>query len=177
MRIPRLTNSLRQGFSLPEVAISLGIAATALLTLVSLLPFGLNTLRDAGNKQAESRIIQSVIDGYQTGSWVTEHPENGGTTNPQERIFFFDQTGTELPDGADTECNYVARVLIDEAPSLKGDVSSNQYLRQLMVRITDRPVDYKKILSDDDHAAGGYRESNVLIALLNQTGLISDTGL
>jgi len=151
---------------------SLGIAATALLTLISLLPFGLNTLREAGNKQTESRILESVVESCRTAPWFSQSSGAGGSpvAAPQVNTFFFDQTGTELEDAADIDCNYVVRVFKGSATSSTGALSDNQYLRQLKVRITDRPDGYEESLANDNRAAGGYRERSVWVALLDQTG-------
>ena len=89
-------------FSLPEVALSMGIAATALLTLISLLPMGLDTLRSSSQKQAEARIIQAVMDRYQTGAWLEQNGSTGMTSvQLKDSTLFFAQTGTEVESAAD----------------------------------------------------------------------------
>lgn len=157
-----------QGFSLPEVALAMGIAATALLTLISLLPFGLDTLRDSSNKQAEARILQTVMDRYQTGVWLDESATGGNrNVQMQDCTLFFDQTGAEVPDATGLDCNYAVQVKVGTEPSLQGDNEANPYLRQLRVRVTDRLNNYTQSLAD---GSGKYRERSVWIALLEQTG-------
>ncbi|HSJ01492.1 MAG: Verru_Chthon cassette protein B [Verrucomicrobium sp.] len=154
-----------RGFSLPEVALSLGIASIALLTLVSLLPFGLDTLRGSSNRQAEARITQSVLAGYQSQDWSVQNAGASVRFTPGTKTLFFDQTGTELTENS-RECCYVVQVQVGTAPSVHGDTQSNQYLRQLRVRITDRPADYANALRD---GSGLYRERSTWIALLEKT--------
>ncbi|RBP46252.1 uncharacterized protein (TIGR02598 family) [Roseimicrobium gellanilyticum] len=157
-----------RAFSLPEVALSLGIATTALLTLISLLPFGLDTLRESSSKQAEARILQSVLDRYQSGIWM-EKDSAGGTGNVllKDRLLYFDQTGTEMEDASSVECDYVVQIHIDGPPTLHGDASDNPYLRRVRVRVSDRPNDPQRAFAD---GSGHYHEHSVWIALLDQTG-------
>ncbi|TLD72642.1 Verru_Chthon cassette protein B [Phragmitibacter flavus] len=157
----------KQGFSLPEVALSLGIAATALLTLISLLPMGLDTLRDSSNKQAEARIVQSIMDRYQTSGWLEQDDGGGRGSVLQDRTLFFDQTGTEVANAADFDCNYAVQISVGNTPTLRGDARANDYLRRLIVRITDNAKNYQSALSN---GSGKYRERSVWIALLEQTG-------
>ncbi|WP_009959406.1 Verru_Chthon cassette protein B [Verrucomicrobium spinosum] len=157
-----------RGFSLPEVALAMGIAATALLTLISLLPFGLDTLRDSSNKQAEARILQTVMDRYQTGVWLDESATGGSrSVQMQDCTLFFDQTGAEVASATGVDCNYAVQVKVGTEPSLQGDNEANPYLRQLRVRVTDRLSNYTQSLAD---GSGKYRERSVWIALLEQTG-------
>jgi uncharacterized protein (TIGR02598 family) len=165
---PSPSRSSRQGFSLPEVALAMGIAATALLTLLSLLPFGLDTLRDSSNKQAEARILQSVLDRYQTGvSFEQDAPGGPRKLQLQDCMLFFDQTGGQVPDAAGLDCNYAVQVHVGTEPSLQGDSDANPYLRQLRVRVTNRLTNYQQSFVD---GSGHYRERSVWIALLEQTG-------
>lgn len=146
----------------------MGIAATALLTLISLLPFGLDTLRDSSNKQAEARILQTVMDRYQTGVWLDESATGGGrSVQMQDCTLFFDQTGAEVADATGLDCNYAVQVKVGTEPSLQGDHEANPYLRQLRVRVTDRLNNYTQSLAD---GSGKYRERSVWVALLEQTG-------
>lgn len=153
------------GFSLSEVALSLGIATVSLLTLISLLPVGLDSLRKSGNLQAEARITQAVLSSYQMedGSGLST---GGGTPNLVDRMLFFDQAGTEL-EKYSNECGYVVQVKIGDAPSVQGDGGANPYLRQIRLRITDSIQDYESALADGSHL---YHERSTWIALLEKTG-------
>jgi uncharacterized protein (TIGR02598 family) len=50
----------RAGFSLIEVVLALGITSFSLLTILGLLPVGLNVLREAGEASTRARIIQKL---------------------------------------------------------------------------------------------------------------------
>ena len=48
------------GFSLVEVVLALGIISFSLLTILGLLPVGLNVLREAGEASTRARIVQKL---------------------------------------------------------------------------------------------------------------------
>ncbi|MEM6820358.1 MAG: Verru_Chthon cassette protein B [Verrucomicrobiota bacterium] len=50
----------RRGFSLVEVTMSLGILAFGLVTMMGILPLGLNTMRVAADQQVQSNIVQFI---------------------------------------------------------------------------------------------------------------------
>ncbi len=52
--------SLRQGFSLVEVALAMGVVGFGLLSLVGMLPFGLTTFKQAMSNTVESQIVQNL---------------------------------------------------------------------------------------------------------------------
>ena len=63
------------GFSLIEVTIALGITAIALVSLMGMLPKGMETLRRAADKAIEGRIHQQILGELQLTPWETP---NGG---------------------------------------------------------------------------------------------------
>lgn len=73
-------SSLRaHGFSLPEVAIATAIAALGIITLLGLLPTGLENVRQAGNNVAIARIYQQMVSEIQSADWGAE--AGGNWTN------------------------------------------------------------------------------------------------
>lgn len=55
----------RGGFSLIEVTIAMAIASVALVTLIGLLPQGMDTMREAGDMAIEARIHQQILSEIQ----------------------------------------------------------------------------------------------------------------
>jgi uncharacterized protein (TIGR02598 family) len=157
-----------RAFTLPEVAVSVCICATCLLTLLGLMPFGLDTLRDSASRQAETRMIQSITSNYQMTTWFKQDASSGAQQLIlQDKTFFFDQTGTELASDSDPTRMYVVQAtVITTAPTLTGDTAANSYLRQLRLRFTDRQA-YAAALKDN---SGQYHERVIWIADLEQTG-------
>jgi uncharacterized protein (TIGR02598 family) len=109
-----------------------------------------------------------VLDRYQSGIWMEEDPA-GGTRKEllEDRLLFFDQTGTELESASNVECNYVVQIHVGDPPTLQGDARDNPYLRRVRIRVSDRPTDPQKALAD---GSKHYHEHSVWIALLDQTG-------
>jgi len=70
---------LRQGFSLPEVTIAVAIAALGLVSILGLLPTGLENVRTAGSNIATSRICQEMISELQSADWGTLGAASGGS--------------------------------------------------------------------------------------------------
>lgn len=86
-----------QGFSLPEVAIATAIAALGIITLLGLLPTGLENVRQAGNNVAIARIYQQMVSEIQSADWGTQ---SGGTWSNLGKYVdarrYFDSEGTPL---------------------------------------------------------------------------------
>ncbi|MEZ0275919.1 MAG: Verru_Chthon cassette protein B [Roseimicrobium sp.] len=89
-----------QGFSLPEVAIAVAIAALGIITLLGLLPSGLDNVRQAGNAVSISRIYQQMVSEMQSADWG-QAPSNGtglwsNLTKYEDARRYFDSEGTPL---------------------------------------------------------------------------------
>lgn len=164
------------GFTLAEITLSVGIAAVCLLPLLGLMPYGLDSLRQSANRQAEARMTQTVVSSYQMATWVSQNASGSREIVLQDKTFFFDQTGTELSSASDPERMYVVQAKVLEEPDinkdptrLKGDSSRNPYLRVLRLRFTDRP-DHATAFQD---GSGQYVERPVWISNVEQTGPLS----
>lgn len=59
----------RGGFSLIEVTLALAIAALGFITLLGLLPQGLDMARRSANLASEARIVQKLSNELQSASW------------------------------------------------------------------------------------------------------------
>jgi len=83
------------GFSLIEVTIAMAIAAVALVTLLGLIPQGMNTMREAGDQAIMGRIHQQLLNELQS----TPFDDSVGDSlldayNGAQ--FFYDSQGEEL---------------------------------------------------------------------------------
>lgn len=88
------------GFSLIEVTIAMAIAAVALVTLLGLIPQGMNTMREAGDQAIQGRIHQQLLNEIQ----MTPFEDSAGTSliDIYERMeFYYDSQGEELSDSRD----------------------------------------------------------------------------
>lgn len=79
------------GFSLVEVTIAMAIAAVSLITLIGLLPQGMGTMRDAGDRAIEGRIHQQILNELQMTDFDSLETYDGMEV-------FYDNQGEELGD-------------------------------------------------------------------------------
>lgn len=78
-------------FSLVEVLLAVGIAATLVTLLIGLLPAGLEDLRTSGNRMASARILQWVVNDLQ----MKDFSEWAAADEPL--ILHFDGSGDPMP--------------------------------------------------------------------------------
>ena len=123
------------GFSLVETVIAVGITATVIVTLLALLPIGLDTLRSASMRTSEARIKQAVVSNYKMTDWDEVEQQAGEGSG---RDFFFDERGAPVPSSSENIL-FGARVWVEDRVTLAGDATENEYLRNLRIYITDRP--------------------------------------
>jgi uncharacterized protein (TIGR02598 family) len=110
----------REGFSLVEVVFALAIASFGFLTLLGLLPSGLEMARNSADLAAEARITQHLSGELQSTSW--DELDWNGYGQPR----FFNDQGVEIPKnavangGLETGLSYVATI---ELPASGTDIS------------------------------------------------------
>ncbi len=152
--------SQSRGFTLIEVTIALAITAVALVTLMGMIPQGLQTMREAADQAIEARIHQQILSELQ----LTPYSSKTGSSDDsplndfdgQER--YYDSQGIELLDfqAGKFEHVYTARIHLPEnsggtMPESVGGESYNgvklpgsdepgtEFLRVVVVEITSLP--------------------------------------
>jgi uncharacterized protein (TIGR02598 family) len=118
MQAPRPRIAAARGFSLIEVTIAMAIAAVALVSLLGLIPQGMNTMREAGDEAIMARIHQQTLNEIQMADF--------DAIDTYHNIeFYYDGQGEELGDSRGTggsgvkgsfEHIYTARVSIPAIP-------------------------------------------------------------
>jgi uncharacterized protein (TIGR02598 family) len=96
IRFPERRGS-ESGFSLIEVTIAMAIAAVALVTLLGLIPQGMNTMREAGDQAIQGRIHQQLLNEIQ----MTPFEDSSGKSliDIYDKMeFYYDGQGEELSD-------------------------------------------------------------------------------
>lgn len=169
MTFAHCTARLKAAFSLTEVTLVIGIAAVTILPMVSLLPFGLNTLRSSASRTAEARMLQAIASDYQMRVWIkTSTGISTRIVELTDGLYHFDQAGLIVAKGSQGHVYTVKSIVHATGPTLNNDGTggTNPYLRQLKVRITDRP-DADEALQDH---SGQYWERSLMVANIEQTG-------
>jgi len=161
----RRTVFLQAGFSLAESLIAIAIVSFTLLTIVGMMPPGLEHLRQAEERAARSRIISSLVGELESLEWSEIQRQAGAWMGP----FLFDRQGLPTISGFDKI--YVAQVRISpggsRAEQLPGS-NASPFLRGAEIRVSDKalapnpfggvaPMDYEirtVLLSNNDAVEG-----------------------
>jgi uncharacterized protein (TIGR02598 family) len=130
-------------FSLVEVVLAVGIMAIGVVTILGLLPHGMEMSRKTANEQAETRIVDQLVGEVQSSDWETM----GGIASQSEGITrFFDDQGLVITGAAGSISeilNYVARVSLADPTEKKSGMilpsrdgkSTNKNLRRVIVEV------------------------------------------
>lgn len=155
----------KQGFTLVEIAIALGIIAFALVALMAMLPVGLTSLHESKRNTIDARVLQELVTTLQSSDWSTPGKNDDAIIQGYNgALYYYDSYGTllgsKLKAGADTSPKgtdtnrvvYTAELLLHSNSSgqggtaavsnvsLPGDQTPNQYLRNFTILITDLPA-------------------------------------
>lgn len=128
------------GFTLAEAAISVGIAAMVIVSIVGLLPFGLDTMHQSALISADARIVQAIIASYQMKDWSEVLNQQTGARNAD---FYFDYQGMDLTTypvqtSAPKDTSFIARaqVTLDkDSPLMPGSTKPNTRLKQVVIKV------------------------------------------
>lgn len=130
----------RQGFSLVEVVLAVGIMALGVVTILGLLPHGLEMTRKTANEQAETRIIDQIVGEMQSATWDS-------LDNRDAEVRFFDDQGLEITTGTqdfDVLLNYVVQVTVPPAdvqlPTNNESIGADKNLRRVMIKMISAPL-------------------------------------
>lgn len=161
-----------RGFSLVEVMLSLAIASLGFITLMGLMPQGLQLSRDAANLSAQSRILQKLSGELMTADWKRLDWDGYGPSR------YFNDQGVELSrqdamdrSGPGMSLTYVASVQMPVLPldvvlpaGTGGGRDPESYLRRMRICITQTAA------PDFDFANAPARLVSTHTALLARTG-------
>ncbi|MCG8602186.1 MAG: Verru_Chthon cassette protein B [Verrucomicrobiales bacterium] len=100
MKIP-FSNSARfqRGFSLVEVTLAMAIAAVALVSIIGMVPQGLQTMQEAGDQAIEARIHQQILNELQMAPYGD--PTTSSTMDEYHEFeIYYDDQGEEIGDSS-----------------------------------------------------------------------------
>ena len=128
---PKIIKSLEKAFTLVETVLALGIVATVMVTLMALLPTGMDIMKEAGTNTVGARIANQLVSEIQLSDYEKIQQWNG-------KEYYFDDMGTQLIKNDQESKNrriYTARIEVDENnPELPGK-KENKYLRRVVVKV------------------------------------------
>lgn len=154
MKVHRSSPSSSAGFSLVEVTIAVAIAALGFITLLGLLPQGLNMARESAQLSTGARIIQKLSGEMQSAAWQDI------TWTGYGPLRYFTAEGSEIvasessdPQDLATRLTYVASVQLPEQPldvrlpAGMGTAQIAQHLRRVRINVatsSDPEFDFAK---------------------------------
>jgi uncharacterized protein (TIGR02598 family) len=115
------------GFSLVEVALAVAIAALAIITLLGLLPQGLEMARKTSIISTDSNIVEQIIRNLENMKW-TDIPANGVTNK-----YYTDQ-GLEVMSSS-LEISYVVEIDFKQQAALPLAENVEPNLRRVIIRV------------------------------------------
>ena len=150
----KLSRPAQNGFSLVEVTLAVAIAALAIITLLGLLPQGLEISRKTSLVTANSAILEQIIQGIDNTKWDSM-PASG----QKVKKYYTDQ-GIEQQTGS-KEISFVAEIEymtdttlptpVSKSTSSSGS-SSNVYLRRVTVKVATTADESFKFSNDNKYA-------------------------
>jgi uncharacterized protein (TIGR02598 family) len=129
------------GFSLVEVVMAVGIMALGVVTILGLLPHGLEMSRKTANEMAEARIIEHIVGEMQSTTWQALNTYG-------QQLRYFDDQGLELPNISTAQArfalNYVVRVDVPQLdvrlPTNNPSANPDTHLRRVTIRMVAAPL-------------------------------------
>lgn len=125
MRIPT-SKRLSSAFSLVEVTLAVAIAALAIITLLGLLPQGLDMARKTAVLTSNTNILEQLIRDLENTQWAAF---------PSDRVKkYFNDQGREVTSGA-KDISYVAELDFTQGAALPRGEISQPFLRRVIIRV------------------------------------------
>jgi len=123
-------------FSLVEVTLALGILAFGLVSVIGLMPVGLNTFRQSINISVGSQISQRVMNEKRQTDFTTLI----SSTSAEYR--YFSDEGDEIAEANKADAIFVARIAVTNSVAVPSSGSSrfmNYSLAKVEVRLAHSP--------------------------------------
>lgn len=113
-RLHGVSPKRNQGFSLVEVTLAIGITAVALVSLMGMLPKGMQTLQRANDLAVMGRIHQQILGELQMTPWESTMGGGSPIESFDQAVRYYDDQGIELAssDRGGFSHVYTARVSI-----------------------------------------------------------------
>lgn len=133
--------SSNAGFSLVEVALAVAIAALAIITLLGLLPQGLEMSRKTSVLTHNSSILEQIIRNLENMQW-SDIPASGLTNK------YYSDEGLEVASDS-KEISFVAEIDYQQPASLPMAETVEPYLRRVIIRVASSSSSSFKFSADN----------------------------
>lgn len=118
----------QRGFSLPEVTIAVAIAALGIISILGLMPQGLEMSRKTGQIAAHRQIVEQIIRDLDQTEWANL------PTGPQKK--YYDDQGLELASSTAITMAYVVQSEIAATnPNLPNNGTPESFLKKVTIKI------------------------------------------
>jgi len=150
------------GFSLVEVTIAIGIVSFAFVSVIGLIPTGLNTFHQAMDASVGTQIVQRVLNDLQQTDFTVLTQDATGvanetyrytwtlSNNSQSKVRYFDDQGNEVTDPARAIYHVNTRIMpVTVTPSSGSQLAeaSNTNLATVTVQVANNPSNQTLALS------------------------------
>lgn len=146
------------GFSLVEVALAVAIAALAIITLLGLLPQGLEMARKTSLMVSDSNILEQITHDMENAVFDT-------LPQPNQKVkrYFNDQGREVLQDAADL--TFVVQIEAQQIAALPQAEKVQPYMKRMVIKIaTTSSPNFEFTDPGNSGAAPAYVTFNQLIA-------------
>lgn len=148
----------REGFSLVEVVLAIGVVAFAFLAIFGMLPTGLGISRQAMDASVGAQIAQRIINDAQQSDFAELLKDAGGKTiagtnqTGRKAERYFDDQGGELPAASKRLAIYHVNTRVTPATAMPKTGTSNGdnvHLAAVTVQVANNPGNRELALSPD----------------------------
>lgn len=143
----------QRGFSLPEVTIAVAIAALGIISILGLLPQGLEMSRKTGQLAAHVQIVEQITKDLDQTDWINLPVE------PATK--YFDDQGIELETASAPSLTYVVKytVLADPNSFVPMKSATENYFKKVSIKVAttvDANYDFESEGNKKRHSTFNY---------------------
>lgn len=137
-----IRRSAAAGFSLVEVALAVAIAAVGIITLLGLMPEGMEMSRKTGLLTLNSNIVEQIIRDLENTQFNLLPAQGTGTVAgganaiPDKSRRYFDDQGQQVNENSNTIV-FVAEIDFTRPASLPRSEQTQSYLRRVIIRVAN----------------------------------------
>lgn len=119
------------GFTIIEATIAVGITAVVIVSVLGLVPSGLESLHQSALLSADARLIQATAANYQMMDWPTVVAQQTAKQNVDS---YFDYQGMVVAKGS-KDTTFLARTQVLDAPLLPGSTATNSRMKVVLIQV------------------------------------------